>query len=219
MAKEEQVIQFCIEAVVTGEHCGNSRRGSRRHAALSRYGIGLLGPGEGNDRPNLWPEAMRRLLDVTAHPRAQERFLDAWIRVPMTDLRRWTGNDDLFFAGLRVLLPNYDARHAKPLTLYRGQLRGEPIGVSWTHSVNTALRYALYGSANVKGRPKALARRRGPRAGAVMMCAEVEPQDIICAPCLLGYDDAGYIIDPRNLTPTTWPASDMRPSDPQHMAV
>jgi hypothetical protein len=68
---------------------------------------------------------MRRVAGLKAHPRAQERFLNASCRVPMcSTVCRWVGDDALFFAGLRVLLPTYDG---PAIDLYRGQLAHEPL--------------------------------------------------------------------------------------------
>jgi hypothetical protein len=185
----ERILDRLVEAVLTGEHCGTSDVGPRRVAALSLGGLGLL------SRHDLWSEAMRRISKLEAsHPRAQERFLDVWTRVPQGIYRTRVNDDDIFFAALRVLLPPYAGGGVQ---LYRGQLAGEPVGPSWTRSYHIAKKFALYGWDNVD--PNRLDRAKiAARDGAVVLRARVH-DEIICAPCLLGHAEGEYIVDPRSV--------------------
>jgi hypothetical protein len=142
---------------------------------------------------------MRRVIDVTAHNCAHHRFLEVWGRVGFV-LRKYVDDDDLFFAALRVLMPRYDGPSIK---LYRGQLQGERPGPSWTRSHHIAFKFALFGEANVD--PVTLMTRKTPvdgRPGAVILRAMAH-QEIISAPCLLGYAEGEYVVDPRSLTYST----------------
>jgi hypothetical protein len=181
-----QILDRFIEAVATGKAC---------RTRLSLTGLGLL------TRHNLWPEAMRRVVKLgAAHTHAQGCYLDNWMRVGWLE-RRLVGDDDLFFTSLRVLLPRYEG---PAMQLYRGSLASEPLGVSWSRGYHNALKFALYGLDNVD--PHRLhPNYRGSRVpnrkreGAVVLRTEAQPEQIICAPCLLGKEEGEYIVDPRGL--------------------
>lgn len=185
MSDEQKILDRFIEAVATGKSC---------RARLSPSGLGLL------TRHKVWPEAMRRVVELgTAHPLAQQRHLDIWMRVGWT-LRQFVDDDDLFFAGLRILLPRYDG---PSMPHYRGQLANEPVGVSWSRGYYNALKFALYGLDNVDPRRLHPA-YRGPvpkptREGTVVLMTEAQTAQIICAPCLLGEAEGEHILDPRGL--------------------
>jgi len=163
------------------EACDTSRDVSRR---LSCRGIGRI-------RREL-PDALRAVVQLGAvHPAAQMEFLDTWTRVPVwEDFRAKAGDDDLWFAALRLLLPPH--RDNGPMTLYRGQCRDYPPGMSWTRSPHIAEGFARYGTA-------VRARQRRARTDGVVLEAECD-SEIICAPCLLGHREGEYIIDPRGVT-------------------
>jgi hypothetical protein len=108
-------------------------------------------------------------------------------------VRAWVGNDDLFFAAMRVLLPSYDG---PAVELFRGQLATEPVGVSWSRTFHIAVKFALYGVAKALYLRKA---RIPPRKDGVILRAQVEREAIICAPCLLGHKQGEYVVDPRGL--------------------
>jgi hypothetical protein len=187
----ERIIARLVEAVKTGEHCGTSDTGPRRIAAISVGGFGLL------SKHKLWRDAMLGVSKVeTPHPRAQQRFLDAWTRVPWGYfVRDQMGDDDIYFAALRKLLPLYEG---PPVTLYRGQLGREPVGASWTRSFKIATKFALYGAENVD--PDNLYRAKfPPRTGAVLLVAKDLKSEIISAPCLHGEAEGEYVVDPRGL--------------------
>jgi hypothetical protein len=188
------LLERFAEAITTGKQCRTSDNGRRRYPALGLGGLGLL------TRHKLWPQAMRLAVEIgLAHPDAQRRFLDAWMRVGCgSTMRPEVGDDDLLLTALRILLPAYDG---PPMILYRGQLPDDPIGLSWSRSRHIAVKFALYADANVDPLDlEASARRRGlqPRQGTVLR-ALAQPDAIICAPCLLGHAEGEYIVDPRRL--------------------
>ena len=145
-----------------------------------------------------WPEAMRRVVEAgVAHPETQERFLGLWTRVGWGDTRQLVGDDDLWLAALRILLPRYDGPDAE---LYRGQRAGDAVGASWTRSYHTALKFALHGDANVD--PLRLHKaHHAARAGGTILRTHADRSAIICAPCLLGHKEGEYILDPRRCVP------------------
>lgn len=195
---QQRILDRLIEACLTGEECRTSDQGRRRWIAISPSGVGLLA------RHRIWPHAAEHIAQLGGvHPRAQERFLDLWSRVGWV-LRGHVANDELYFPMMRKILPPYEGG-AK--TLYRGQVRSERAGPSWTRSPHIALKFALWGIDNVdpirlalKGIPK------GGREDAVVLKAEVPANHIICAPCLLGEAEGEYIIDPRSVEFTSEPA-------------
>ncbi len=136
------------------------------------------------------------------HPRAQDRFLEAWVA------GTWMGvhvaNDldqDLVVAFLRKVLPAYIGYDT---LLFRGQAAG-PIGLSWTRSPNMALKFALFGARHVDP----LAILGDGRADAVILGAIVPAAHIICAPCLQrGRGQGEYIVDARGFEFFTEPASE-----------
>jgi hypothetical protein len=184
---DEEIIDRLVEACVTGEPCKTSRSGPRLVPALSCSGLGALSM--------IWPEALRRVVELgTAHPAARARFLDTWSRAPLPSIiQPRVKNDDLFFAGLRVLLPPYEG---DGMNLFRGQKGGAPVGLSWTRSYDIAVKFALYSWSNVNPRKLPLA-RIAPDAGGQLLHASADPKDIICAPCHLGHLEGEYIVDPR----------------------
>lgn len=183
-SKALQLDRFA-ETIATGK--ASSRR-------LSPAGLGRI--------YGHWPEAMRRVVEIsTAHPEAQRHFLATWTRVGWQDVRQWVGDDDLFYAALRMLLPSYDGPDRQ---LFGGQLASEPVGLSWTRSHNIAVKFALYGIENVD--PNNLIKARiAPRSAGVVLCAHVDSSAIICAPCLLGHKEGEYVVDPRRLKYSTDP--------------
>ena len=169
------------EALVTGK--ASARR-------LSPGGLGKLSELG-------WPTIMRTALEVDrVHPDAQMAFLNTWIKVGGgLTIRPGVADDDLYFAGLRKLLPPYV--NDCELVLFRGQRQDDPIGASWTRSHNIALKFAFFGMGNVDAHNLGAARQR-PRDNAVILSA-VARDEIICAPCLLGFPEGEHIVDPRNL--------------------
>jgi hypothetical protein len=147
-----------------------------------------------------WPQAMQRVVELgSAHPDAQRIFLDTWVKIPTYMIRQWVGDDDLFFAALRILLPSYNG---PSIWLFRGQGAGDPTGLSWSRSYQIAVKFALYGGANVD--PNNLQRARKPiDENGIVLSAHVDSSAIICAPCLLGHKEGEYILDPRGLVYST----------------
>jgi hypothetical protein len=94
---KHKIIDRLVEAVETGEYCGLFI-GPYRFRAISWRGIGLLRQYGG------WPEAMRRIAELgkPAHPQAQAWFLPIWHAAGFL-IRGYVHDDDLFFAGLRVV--------------------------------------------------------------------------------------------------------------------
>ena len=146
----------------------------------------------------------------SVHPAAQADFLTLWTRIGWL-LRTYQIKDDaVLLNGLWKLLPPYDG---PPLDLWRGQLRDEPVGMSWTSSLLVARKFALYDTSllelcDERGNFSeailaADVARRGltARTGAVVLAAlQVSAAHIICAPCLHGYDyEDEYIVDPRGI--------------------
>jgi len=161
---------------------------------------------------------MRQVVELgVAHPTAQHWFLNSWTRVPAsTTFRNFVGDDALLIAALRILLPPYDG---PPMKLWRGQLANEPIGMSWARQHHIAVKFALYGVANVD--PLNLYRARIPsRRHAIVLHVVADPANIISAPCLHGAKEGEYILDPRNIAPcdVEWCSvadSDAPPNFPQ----
>ncbi|OSJ36479.1 hypothetical protein BSZ19_04040 [Bradyrhizobium japonicum] len=197
---QQGIIDRLIEACLTGKECRTSDHGPRRWAAISPGGLGLLA------RHSLWRYAAERIAELSAvHPRAQYRFLDVWMRVGWM-LRRLVADDDVFFPMLRKLLPAYTGG---PMTLYRGQAEGGAVEPSWTRAPHIALKFALWGDANVN--PHRLVLKGTPAGGrndAVVLKAVVAANRIISAPCLLGMPEGEYIVDPRHIEFTSEPAPD-----------
>ena len=72
-------------------------------------------------------------------------------------IRPNVADDDLLIVALRILLPSYDG---PPMTLYRGQMPDEPIGLHWSRSWDVARKFALFGINNVDPYKPARARHR-----------------------------------------------------------
>ena len=106
-------------------------------------------------------------------------------------MRGYVGDDDLFFAALRALTVPYDG---PAITLWRGQPKSDPVGMSWTRSVDIAMKFALYGLENVYPHRMRTA-PFPPREDGVLMRV-VAHREIICAPCLLGKKEGAFILDP-----------------------
>jgi hypothetical protein len=169
----------------------------------------------GLGREKLWREFFVRVGELpSVHPAVQNDFLDMWRQHFGWMLRSYMLKDDaVLLGGLWKLLPPYAG---PPIDLWRGQLRGEPVGVSWTSSSLVARKFALYGtrllelcdacgdfSETILAADVA---RRGltPRANAVVLAArQVTTAHIVCAPCLHGYDyEDEYVVDPRGASYT-----------------
>jgi hypothetical protein len=177
------VIERLVKAVRTGSPITALRLGE----------LGLL------SHHKCWAEAMRAVVEIdVAHPDAQMQFLKSWVRVEFA-IMRGACDDDLFFAALRKLMPAYQG---PPMTLYRGQRKGDPVGASWTRSLQIAVKFALYGTENVD--PNALHRARVPPSkGGVVLVADNVQAEIISAPCLLGFQEGEFIVDPRRVSHRT----------------
>ena len=190
-----KLIDRLVEAAQTGEYCGTSDDGPRRVAAISADGFGLL------YKHGILAEGMRQVGEIeNPHPRAQQRFLELWAEDSAL-FRELTCDDSAFFAGLRVLLPRYEG---PPVTLYRGQLADDPLGVSWTSDFVVALKFTLYGIANIPPGVHDFTKSiKGltPRRNAAMVRATMQSGQIISAPCLHGHKEGEYIVDPRGLRP------------------
>jgi hypothetical protein len=91
-----------------------------------------------------WREFFLRVAELpSVHPAAQKCFLEIWVRrVGGGQMREKVGDDDAFFAGLRRLLPAYDG---PAMDLWRGQVCGEALGLSWTEDFPIAREFALFG--------------------------------------------------------------------------
>jgi hypothetical protein len=163
-------------------------------------------------REGLWREFFIRVAALPdVHPAAQKNFLNRWRTVLGWSLRSHTIKDDaILLSGLQKLLPPYDG---PPVDLWRGQLRDDAVGVSWTSSLLVARKFALYGTRLLELCDEhgnfseailaADVARRGltPRVNAVVLAARpVTATHIVCAPCLHGYDyEDEYVVDPRGL--------------------
>ena len=183
MTDSERAIERFLEACTTGE--------TSRRASLRTLGIVTRSP-----------ETLRKIAALPhVHPNTQAKFLNEWTKVcAWQEIRAGIGHDDLWFAALRKLMPPFDGLDlikidGRPEVLYRGQRKGEPLGMSWTRSLRIAESFALYGD----GIPK---RGQEPRANGVVYNANASEQAIICAPCLLGHLEGEYIIDPRRISAT-----------------
>jgi hypothetical protein len=171
------------------DSCRTGRAATRR---LSCLGLSKLGVLTGDD--GLWRDALRSVIALgVVHPDAQAAFLTTWTKVAVwSKVRARTGDDGLFFAAMRLLLPPYEGG---PIRLFRGQAANDAVGMSWTRSEHIAETFALYGTAV----PSEI-RHAPARPGAVLLVATLR-SEIICAPCLLGHREGEYIIDPRGVAP------------------
>jgi hypothetical protein len=107
--------------------------------------------------------------------------------------------------------------------LWRGQLRDEPVGSSWTSSFLVARKFALYGTRLLELCDErgdfseavlaADVARKGLTAqlkGIVLAARQVSAAHIICAPCRHGHDyEDEYIVDPRGLDIHTEPQAEI----------
>jgi len=87
------------------------------------------------------------------------------------------------------------------MKLYRGQREAHPVGLSWTRSDYIAVKFALYGLANVNVFKLHRAKHEPYRDGVVL--STIAHSEIICAPCLLGHEEGEFILDPRGLNYAT----------------
>lgn len=135
-------------------------------------------------------EALREVVKLDVHPAARLKFLEQWTKVAAWQgIREEVGDDDLWFAALRKLLPPYSGAERE---LFRGQRVNEALGMSWTHSPHIAEQFALYGTAVDREMKYAK-----PRDGQVM--SATLHKEIICAPSLLGHREGEFIVDPRGV--------------------
>jgi hypothetical protein len=134
--REERVLAKLREACMTGGYC-SLLYGPEEPAAISPRGLRLL------TAYGIWPQAMRAIVEIgNVHPRAQRRFLQSWVDCDGYAVRALTGDDELYFRALRVIMPPYcgPAR-----VLYRGQLAGMWTGVSWSTNFMVAQGYGFSG--------------------------------------------------------------------------
>jgi hypothetical protein len=141
-------------------------------------------------------EPLREVIKLGAvHPKARSKFLEQWTKVAVwQSIRDDLGDDDLWFAALCLLLPAYDG---PAMQLYRGQRINEALGMSWTRSYLIAEKFAVWGTAYEPEIKRAKISGAKPRDGQVM--SAVMQSEIVCAPCLLGHMEGGFIVDPRNV--------------------
>jgi hypothetical protein len=152
------------------------------------------------------------------HPTAQADFLTYWAQLGWKLRKLDINDDDVLLAGLWKLLPPYQG---PAIDLWRGQLRDEPVGISWTSSLIVARKFALYdthflelcderGDFSETVLAAEVARRGlAARTGAVVLAArQVSAAHIICTPYLHGHDyEDEYIVDPRGLDIHTEPTN------------
>lgn len=186
MADDSKIVARFLEALATGEKL--------THRVTIRA-CGAV----------MWePDLLREVVKLDVHPMAQAKFLEQWTKVALWQkIRASVGDDDLWFASLRKLLPPYDGPEVQ---LLRGQRINEAVGMSWTRSWNIAQMFARYGTAVDHEM-----RYTKPRDGEVIEATL--HKEIICAPCLLpirphdkafGYHKEGeYIVDPRTVKATS----------------
>jgi hypothetical protein len=174
----QKVLDRFIEVCASGADCGPADKRSRQYVLyLSRH--------------SLLSEAIGRVIALgKVHPLAQRLFLETWIWVPAADLRASVGDDDLFFDALRMLLPPYDGQGVQ---LYRGQLHGQPPGMSWTSQYRVATTIALFGMQAVGDPDYALANGMQPRDGAEILEVWAH-KEILCTQSLLGNAEAEYTL-------------------------
>jgi hypothetical protein len=173
------ILARLLRACATGYGC---------RSVISRKGLGNL------TRQALWYEAAKAIIQLDEiHPRAQDRFLEAWLAGTWMGVHVSSLDPDLVVAFLRKVLPAYIGYDT---LLFRGQVPG-PVGLSWTRSPYMALNFALFGARHVD--PFAIL--GDGRADAVVLAAIVPAANIICAPCLhrLGRGQGEYVIDPRGV--------------------
>lgn len=195
---DKRVIDRLIDACITGEECRVTYQRGRRTPAISCVGLGVL------SREKLLHAGAQEIVRLDAvHPDAQHRFLDVWMRVGSM-LRGYINDDDLFFELLRKVLPPYRGADA---VLYRGQIDGRRLEPSWTRSPHIALKFAMFGTANINLRLATKGLPSGGRDDGVVLKGVVPAANIICAPCLLGQPEGEYIIDPRAVEFTCEPAT------------
>jgi hypothetical protein len=179
--------------------------GSR--SVISRKGLINL------TREGLWYEAATAIIQLEeVHPRAQDRFLEAWLQGTWMGIHIADLDQDLVVAFLRKVLPAYIGFGA---ILFRGQIRG-PAGMSWTRSPMIALKFAQFGTRHVDP----FATLGDARPDAVVLAAIVPAANIICAPCLHrhGAGQGEYVVDPRGLEFSIEPASEAAVWIEEHMA-
>jgi hypothetical protein len=158
-------------------------------------------------RNRLLADAMRRVTELgRVHQLFKEQFLRAWVWSKGADLRTSVGNDDLFFESLRRLLPPY---LGPALILYRGRIKGENVGISWTDCRRFAKKFALFGTQAMGDVCQALAGGLPPRKDAVILKAHAHQEEILYRQSWNFEVEREYIVDPRHLNYITdWVAKD-----------
>lgn len=154
-------------------------------------------------RLGLWAEALQRIVALDeVHIEAQIAFGQAWKRMQFRTGMNGVP-DDLFYAGLRKMLPAYNGQEA--VTLYRGQddPRGR-VGTSWTERKIVAIRFALFGFEDPE--------ENDPMKGGVVLTATVPASAIICSihDWVRPGGEREVIIDPRGIDYATEPAWELR---------
>lgn len=184
---EDFVAQVAIERFVEAVTTGKAAR--RR---LSCKGVSTIRD---------WPAAMQRIVDFgVAHRDAQLALERTWCRLQSSILREQVDDDDLMFAGLRVLLPSSPYR-GPGMKLFRGQKRRDPVGLSWTSDALVAINFSLFGYAHVNPNHLFSATKRGvpPQADGVLLHATVGSDRIISAPRSRRRKEREYVVDVRGL--------------------
>lgn len=183
----EKIVERFITACRTGDRVLQTV-GPRRWDALGRGGLCLL------LHNGLWPEALRRVLTIEVQEDVRWHIADTLSCAETFFYRIYAADDDLFFAGMRKLLPQ--PRIEQPITLWRGQRRDDPIGFCWTSAREFAVKFALHGTRNV---PYPDAWRRPPAIpDGVVLEAEVPPRCIVGH--RFGHNTEGELfVDPREL--------------------
>jgi hypothetical protein len=197
--KQNRVLDALIASAKTGKTKLIDSPLEGRVKAISTEGLRAL------IALDIWGEALRGIIALDAvHPDAQRGFLEAWKRMQFHECMKNVG-DDLFFTGLRKMLPPYHADRyydgENPVTLYRGQAPDAPIGYSWTAYKPAALHFAAFGFVDPEYDPE-----DWPiDLDNVVLTAEVPTSAIICAPLQYVRRDSEYefIVDPRGITPSS----------------
>ena len=129
----------------------------------------------------------------TVHPRARDCWLDSWMR--MSFGHYFTDQDLAVRFPRKVLPPSFWVRHTLP---FRGQAKGNRIGLSRTGSPHIALKFALHGVEDVDPLGVAL--------GEVKESDGVILRSIVPAANIIGTADMEFIIDPRGVEFSTEPS-------------
>jgi hypothetical protein len=199
LVKQNRVLDALIASAKTGKPKSIDSPLEGRVKAISTEGLRVL------IALDIWGEALRGIIALDAvHPNAQRRFLEAWKRMQFRQSIKGVG-DDLFFTGLRKMLPPYHADRyhdgENPVTLYRGQAPDAPIGYSWTAYKPVALRFAAFGFADPEYDPEEWTIDED----GMVLTAKVPTSAIICAPWQYDHSEreCEFIVDPRGITPSS----------------